>query len=121
MCSCLTHSTVKGTGIGLDHRYFYRDTDGLGCYTSGLAREAITEFLRETAEDSIFLGDEWLLALEDFENNECVQGYIVENILISHIASAGLKTGDIQIEKSTIVTFDGEIAKLSTSAKNTLY
>jgi hypothetical protein len=52
----------------LDHRYFYVE-NGYGCYTCGLARQGIVEFLRMHAEEDVFLGTEWYLALMAFKDN----------------------------------------------------
>jgi len=59
MRNCLLGREIGGSGMHLDHRYFYLDTDGGARYSCGLARQAITEFLRENGEEGIFLGNEW--------------------------------------------------------------
>lgn len=70
----------------LDYRYFYLE-NGYGRYTCGLARQGIIEFLRIYAEESVFLGPEWYLALSSFKNNSSVIGFTVEQIIISRLAS----------------------------------
>jgi len=90
MRACLTRGYVIGSAPLLDHRYFYVE-GGYGRYTCGLARQGIIEFLRMYAEESIFLGSEWYLALTAFQNNPSVIGFTVEQMIISRIASSGLR------------------------------
>src|SRR5260221_6586273 len=82
---------IVGFGPHMDHRYFYIDSKFHGRYSCGLARQAITEFLRMNAEESIFLGAEWYDTLIAFKNKPSVTSFIVEQIVISKIASAGLR------------------------------
>jgi hypothetical protein len=112
MRNCLLGREIGGSGMHLDHRYFYLDTDGCARYSCGLARQAITEFLRENGEERIFLGNEWHKTLEHFKNNPSVIGFTVEQILISKMASAGLN-GSIVLPAAKIITFEGETTWLS--------
>jgi hypothetical protein len=61
MRDCLLHHEIGGSGVHLDHRYFYLDTYGCTRYSCGLARQAMMEFL---GKEDIFLGDEWHKTLE---------------------------------------------------------
>ncbi len=93
----------------LDHRYFYVEND-YGRYTCGLARQGIVAFLRMHAEEGVFLGSEWYLALKAFKNNPSVIGFTVEQMVISRIASRGLRWGDNnEIPPTKITTFHGNI------------
>ncbi len=112
MRNCLLGREIGGSGMHLDHGYFYLDTDGCARYSCGLARQAITEFLRENGEGRIFLGNEWYKTLEHFKNNPSVIGFTVEQIFISKMASAGL-SGSIALPPAKIITFDGETTWLS--------
>jgi len=66
-------------------------------YSCGLAKQGTAAFLRLHAEESIFLGAEWYLALEDFKNNRPVVGFTVKQMVISRIASSGLKFGEMTL------------------------
>jgi hypothetical protein len=112
MRNCLLGREMVGFEMHLDHRYFYLDTDRCARYSCGLARQAITEFLREHGEDRIFLGDNWHQTLEHFKNNPSAIGFTVEQILISKMSSAGLH-GSIVLPAAKIITFEGETTWLS--------
>ena len=58
MRNCLLGRKIGDSGMHLDHRYFYLDMNDCARYSCGLARQAITEFLRENGEEKIFLGNE---------------------------------------------------------------
>ena len=112
MRNCLLGREIGGPGMHLDRCYFYLDTNGCARYSCGLARQAITEFLRENGDGWIFLGNEWHKTLENFKNNPSVIGFTVEQILISKMASAGLD-GSIVLPAAKIITFEGETTWLS--------
>ena len=95
----------------LDHRYFYIE-DGYGRYTCGLARQGIIAFLRMYAEENIFLGHEWYLALTAFKNNPSVIGFTVEQMIISRIAARGLDWGDDYIPPAHVTPFLGKATPL---------
>lgn len=121
MRACLTRSYVSGSAPMLDHRYFYLDLgSGYGRYTCGLARQGIIEFLRTYGEEGIFLGGEWNLALIAFKNNPSVIGFTVEQMIISRIASSGLRC-DISIPAAQTKTFPGHITALSKDRPPTYY
>src|ERR1700722_3268325 len=117
---CLSFGYVPGDGSTLDHRYFYLDDEGRGRYTCGLARQAIMDLLRRCAEEGEFLDRQWIMALDAFKDNPSVTGFIVEQIVISSIASKGLRTGDIYLPATKIVTFAGDTPLLSRSEGHTL-
>jgi hypothetical protein len=106
MRNCLLGVQIAGSGPYMDHRYFYVDSEGNGRYSCGLARQAITEFLRTNAEESIFLGDEWYNTLIAFKNNPSVIGFTVEQIVISKLASTGLHLGDFHLPAAQTFAFD---------------
>jgi len=121
MRACLMGSPIAGSGMLIDHRYFYLDSDNCGRYSCGLARQAITEFLRNHGEDRIFLGSEWLRTLESYKNNPSAIGFAVEQIVISKIASAGVHSGNFNIPAAKIVTFEGGTTMLSKDEESTYY
>src|SRR5260221_9975331 len=107
MRACLMGSPISGSGKMLDHRYFYIDSAKRGRYFCGLVREAITEFLRTHGEERIFLGAEWLQTLEIYKENPSAIGFIVEQMIISKIVSAGVHFGDFEIPAAKTITFVG--------------
>jgi len=104
----------------LDHRYFYV-MNGYGRYACGLARQGIIEFLRMHAEEGIFLDSEWYLALIAFKNTLSVIGFTVEQMIISRIASSGLRWSDNFISPAQMMTFHGSIRALSKDRPSTYY
>ena len=121
MRACLTHSYTLGNVTMLDHRYFYVE-NGYGRYTCGLARQGIVAFLRIHAEERVFLGSEWYLALKAFKNNLSVIGFTVEQMVISRIASYGLCWGDNnKIPQTKITTFHGNTIAFSKDIPSTCY
>lgn len=117
----MTHSYTLGNVTMLDHRYFYVE-NGYGRYTCGLARQGIVAFLRIHAEERVFLGSEWYLALKAFKNNLSVIGFTVEQMVISRIASYGLCWGDNnKIPQTKITTFHGNTIAFSKDIPYTCY
>jgi hypothetical protein len=105
----------------LDHRYFYIE-NGCGRYTCGLARQGIVAFLRMYAEEGVFLGSEWYLALMAFKNNPSVIGFTVQQMVISRIASRGLRWGDNNsIPPTKMTTFHGNTVTFSKDMSSTYY
>jgi hypothetical protein len=121
MHACLTRSRIPGSGTLLDKRYFYRDAGGFGYCTCGLARQAMVDFLRQNAEESVFLGPEWFLTLEAFKDNLSVVGYTIEAMLIARLASTGLNAGNFCIKKSPIVGFSGDWIRFPAVVGSKLY
>jgi hypothetical protein len=70
------------------------------------------EVLRERSEDSAFLGEEWHRALEAFKNNRSVVGFMVEQMIISRLASSGVNAGHLAIKAASIITFQGTSTRL---------
>ncbi|KIM82084.1 hypothetical protein PILCRDRAFT_484387 [Piloderma croceum F 1598] len=120
MKDCLIHNHVSGTAPMLDYCYFYLE-NGYGRYTCGLARQGIIEFLRIYAEESVFLGPEWYLALMSLKNNPSVIGFTVEQMVISRLASSGLRWGDKVIHPAPLTSFSGSVTVLSTDKPSTYY
>ena len=90
MRACLTGGIIDGSGKLVDHCYFYRDSNNRGHYSCSLARQAITEFLRQHGKESIFLGAECYRTLHCYKDNPSAIGFTVEQTLISKIASCGV-------------------------------
>ena len=119
--ACLTRSYTSGYVTMLDHRYFYVE-NGCGRYMCGLARQGIVAFLRMYAEEGVFLGSEWYLALMAFKNNPSVIGFTVQQMVISRIASRGLRWGDNNsILPTKMTTFHGNIVAFSKDMPSTYY
>jgi hypothetical protein len=121
MHNCVSGGFVSGSGLLLDHRYFYLDNEGIARYSCGLARQAIIEVLRKHGEERLFLGDEWFTTLENLKNNPSAIGFTVEQIVISRIASNGVDTGSLTIPPAKIKTFGGTMTRLSKEEGSTLY
>ncbi len=121
MRNCLLGVRIAGSGPYMDHCYFYVDSKGIGRYSCGLVRQAITEFLRINTEEPIFLGPEWYDTLITFKNNLSVIGFTVEQIVISTIASAGLHSGNFHLPPAQIFAFDGPTMRLSINKQFTYY
>jgi hypothetical protein len=121
MQACVLHRPVFGSGMEMDHRYFYMDINKHGCYTCGLARQGILDLLRQYGEQHIFIGPEWLGALEAFKNNPSVIGFTVEQILLSKIASMGIASGTFSIPGAKITAFKESVARLQTETKSMYY
>jgi len=74
------------------------------------------------AEEGVFLGSEWYLALKAFKNNPSVIGFTVDQMVISRIASRGLRWGDNNyIPLTRITTFHGNIIAFSKDMPSTYY
>jgi hypothetical protein len=59
--------------------------------------------------------------LEAFKNNPSVIGFTAEQILISHVATYGLHTPKLSLDRAEIVVFAGNVPQLSTSLGSKLY
>jgi hypothetical protein len=70
------------------------------------------EVLRQRSEDGAFLGEDWHRALEAFKNNRSVVGFMVEQMIISTLASSGVNAGPLAIKAARITTFQGASTKL---------
>lgn len=116
--ACLTFSSVSGASDMLDDRYFYLENGRIYC-TCGSARQGMVAFLRMHVDENTFLGAEWYLALEAFRNNRTLVGFAVEQLLISRIASGGLKNHSIP--PAPISAFSGRVAALSTDNPSLYY
>lgn len=121
MRACLMLRPILGSGILIDHRYFYLDSDNCGHYSCGLARQAMIGFLRIHGEERIFLGPEWLQTLECYRHNPSAIGFTVEQIIISQIASAGVESGRLSIRPAKIVAFEGDSTTISQEEEYAYY
>ena len=114
MCACLTFTNVSGTA---DLPLFLFQG-----WSHVLARQGMVEFFRVYAEESIFLSPKWYLALEVFKNNQSVIKFTVEQMIISRIASVGLKFGgNNSIPVASILAFSESVAALSKEKLSILY
>ena len=121
MRNCLLGVQISGPGLHTDHRYFYVNSIGNGSYSCGLARQALTEFLRTNAEESIFLGPEWYNTLIAFKHNPSVVGFTVEQMVISKLASLGLRCADLDLPAAPIHPFDNPTTRSSIDKPATYY
>jgi hypothetical protein len=103
----------------MDHRYFYIDDKDNGRYSCGLARQAITAFLRSNVEEAIFLGPQWYATLRAFKNNPSVISFIVEQMVISKIASSGFILGEGQLPGAPTFAFETLTTRLSIDKQHT--
>jgi hypothetical protein len=124
MRACLANTATASLPLKmLDHRYFYEDPafGAIMRYTCGLARQSMFSFVRRHGQESFFLGGQWHQAMRAFKNNPSVIGFIVEQIVISTIASYGLKIGAHVIPPTKVTMFEGNIPELSPNTAYTLY
>jgi hypothetical protein len=102
-----------------DYRYFWRDEDTGSChYTCGLAREAGAVVIRK-ARPNQFLVDGWLNALDFFEKNPSVVGFIVKQTCLSAISNFGFNHRGLRWDPVESKVFSGDIfdAVPSTTSK----
>lgn len=105
-----------------DHRYFWQDEKTKRChYTCGLAREGGATAIRKVTPDK-FLSDTWLNALDAFEDNPVVVGFIVEQTCLSAISSHGFNIRRLHWKPLKPKIFDGDILDaISLEASQALY
>ena len=114
MHACLMFTNVSGTA---DLPLFLFQG-----WSHVLARQGMVEFFHVYAEESIFLSPEWYLALEDFKNNQSIIEFTVEQMIISRIASVGLKFGgNNSIPVASILAFLESVVALSKDKLSILY
>jgi hypothetical protein len=123
MRCCLGGFAISEPDDLLDRRWFYFSDGRVHC-ALGLAREAMMVWLREQAQGDIFLGRDWLPTLTANRDKPPVVGSIVEQMVISKIASNGLRlcnpTGDITLRPGKIVVFTGRYPNISTEQNTTI-
>lgn len=121
MRACLVNMRTPSMPLKLlDHCSFYQDPYTTMRYANGLARQAMFSFIRRRGQESFFLGAEWDQALKAFKNNRSVIGFIVEQIVISTLASKGLELGDFNISAAKVTTFECT-PQPSAETEHTLY
>ena len=76
-------------------------------------KQALTEFLHTSAEESIFLGPEWYNTLIAFRHNPSVVGFSFEQMVISRLASLGLRWANLHLPAALIHPFDNPTVRLS--------
>ncbi|KAF8438304.1 hypothetical protein BGX38DRAFT_911088 [Terfezia claveryi] len=90
----------------LDNRYFSTNA-GLGQCESGLARRAITAFLRRHAGGDLFVSQKWYNMIEYVGCNAAVLGFFIEQVLLSTIQKAGMYLDGVTEQFKLVDTFDG--------------
>jgi len=88
-----------------DVRYFYLDPDQIGRCTCGVALEVMMRFVRQRKFTSLG-NDLWYEAVAD-TTNPVIRGYLAEQILLEHIAYAGLPFVDKALGKMDYASFMG--------------
>ncbi|KAF8430307.1 hypothetical protein EV426DRAFT_13255 [Tirmania nivea] len=90
----------------LDNRYFSTKA-GLGQCESGLARRAITTFLRRHAGGDLFVSQKWYNMIEYVGCNAAVLEFFIEQVLLSTIQKAGMYLDGVTEQFKLVDTFDG--------------
>jgi len=117
MNSCLMPGGYTPYASVIDYRYFYVDELIRGHYTCGLAREGITQFFRLCGEDMFM----WLDTMDSYKDNPSAMGFTVEHLIISAIASNGIRSDDFNIPPAEIVAFVGGSTSLSNDRASGYY
>ena len=89
----------------LDNRYFCTKA-GLGQCESGLARRAITAFLRKHSGGGIFVSQKWYNIIEYVGYNASVLGFFIEQVLLSTIQKEGMYLDGANQNFKLVNTFD---------------
>lgn len=85
-----------------DHRYMYF-SEQLGYCVNDLVRDCIAAILR-SHDSKIFLDSAWLNICRQTDNPS-TQGFLAENILMSHIKANGLMVGENKLTPTLHVVF----------------
>ncbi|KAF8333265.1 hypothetical protein F5887DRAFT_994782 [Amanita rubescens] len=119
--ACLLGSVHFIRAECFDHRYFWRDEETGRChYTCGLAREGGAITIRKVKPDK-FLSHTWLNALDAFEDNPVVVGFVVKQTCLSAI-SHGLNIRGLHWKSLKPNIFAGDILDaISLEASQALY
>ena len=107
---CLTGLTTEIPAKWFDYCDFWRDkiTPHSCHYTCGLAREAGAVIIRKARPDQ-FLADGWLNALNSFETNQSVVGFMVEQTCLSAISALGFNHRGLHWDPVPSTVFSGDI------------
>ncbi|RPB17975.1 hypothetical protein L211DRAFT_799136 [Terfezia boudieri ATCC MYA-4762] len=89
----------------LDNQYFSTKA-GLGQCESGLARRAITAFLRRHAGGDLFVSQKWYNMIEYVGYNASVLGFFIEQVLLSTIQKEGMFLNGVNQQFKLVDTFD---------------
>jgi hypothetical protein len=90
----------------VDHRYFYDQfdpelEDSVGCYSCGLARDAVSSMLLSS---NVLLADvDFLQSLDKYIDNASVTGFMVEKAILSSISLYGANIIASETNRSMVV------------------
>ena len=105
----------------MDHRYFYRDADGRGNYTCGIARETAVRLLRFHGMNK-FADADFLSSLDEYINNPSVTGFFIEQATLSWIGDHGLSISANISKPLTVIMFEKDYPdSINTECGVTLY
>ena len=123
--ACLSGQPVEPSSKEIsnlvDHRYFYDEFDPklkcpVGNYTCGLSRNAVAASLLTNKVN--FANRDFLESLPDYISNPCVSGFIIEQAVLSSIATSGLDIKKPEINRSmNVVSFQGRRPNFHTETK----
>ena len=105
----------------VDHRYFYDEFDPkqkgfVGKYTCGLSRNAVAASLLTNKVN--FANKDFLRSLPDYINNPSVSGFIIEQAVLSSIATSGLDIKKPEINRPmNVVSLQGRRPNFHTETK----
>ena len=104
MTACVRGDCVETDDRKLyDLRHFYVDAERIGRFTCGIAFEAMVSILR-THDNTPFVDDLWYAAVSE-SNNPVVQGFLAEQICLSHIATNGLMAVNPKLDRMSTASF----------------
>ncbi|KAF8327351.1 hypothetical protein F5887DRAFT_1274679 [Amanita rubescens] len=123
MTACVQGDHVTTDNRSLyDLRHFYVDTEQIGRFTCGIAFETMVSILRMD-DNASFLGGFWYTTVSQ-SDNPAVQGFLAEQICLSHISINGLKAVHPELGRMSIASFNTQpnfTHHLSTDHKTCLY
>ncbi|KAF8343536.1 hypothetical protein F5887DRAFT_918364 [Amanita rubescens] len=104
MTACVRGDRVESDDRKLyDLRHFYVDTKRIGRFTCGVAFEAMMSILR-THDNTPFVDGLWYAAVSG-SDNPVVQGFLAEQICLSHIATKGLTVVNPKLKQMSTASF----------------
>ena len=104
MTACVRGDRVTHDDRSLyDLRHFYVDAKRTGRFTCGIAFETMMSILREHL-NTPFVDDSWYTAVS-LSDNPVVQGFLAEQICLSHIAANGLMAVDSKLNRMPTASF----------------
>ncbi|KAM6491977.1 hypothetical protein JOM56_012615 [Amanita muscaria] len=104
MTACVRGDRVTSNDRSLfDLRHFYVDADKIGRFKCGIAFEAMMSILW-TYDDAPFLDGLWYEAVER-SDNPIVQGFLAEQICLSHITAHGMRAVHPELDRMSSASF----------------